>query len=274
MSVKVRKANGETENYSEDKIRDSASRVGVPPEMQTEMLAEIRSRLYEGISTSEIYTMIKGYLARSDRPYLSAKYNLKASLAELGPSGYPFEQYAAALLQAKGYLTQTNQILAGKCVTHEVDIVAVKDGIQYFIEAKFHSNSNQRTDVRVPLYIRARYEDLASRLGASTAPWIITNTRFSSDAITYAVCRDIKLTSWGYPRGEGIMDLIESTRLHPVTMLEILTPEDKRLLLSQNIVLCRQLVADPKAASLIPAIRRDQVVEQARKICADSARSL
>lgn len=270
MAVKVRKNNGEFEIYSENKIRASAERVGVPQTLIDDMLAEIRTKLYDGIPTLEIFTIIKSYLSKSPKPYLAAKYNLKAALAELGPSGYPFEQYVAAILQELGYETTTNQILMGKCVSHEVDVIAVKDGITYFIEAKFHTSPNQRTDVRVPLYIRARYEDISARLQKSTAPWIVTNTRFSSDAVAYGNCVGIRLTSWGYPAGEGIMDLIERTGVHPVTMLDTLTAEDKRLLLSQNVVLCRQLLEDPKNQELIPRERREQVLIQVRAVCAST----
>lgn len=268
MAVKVRKNNGEFEIYSEGKIRASATRVGVPESLIDEMLAEVRARLYDGIPTGEIYTIIKSYLSHSNKPYLASKYNLKTALAELGPSGYPFERYVAALLKGVGYETTTNQILMGKCVSHEVDVIAQKDGVKYFIEAKFHSSPNQRTDVRVPLYIRARYEDLAARHEGHTEAWIVTNTRFSSDALAYAGCVGIRLTSWGYPEGKGIMDLIEKTRLHPVTMLESLTDQDKRLLLSQNIVLCRELLNNPAALELIPPERRSIIKAQVQAICA------
>ncbi|MCQ3944466.1 MAG: hypothetical protein DPW11_01670 [bacterium] len=151
-----------------------------------------------------------------------------------------------------GYETVTNQIIPGGCVTHEVDVLAKKDGITYYIEAKFHKSPNQRTDVRVALYIKARYDDLAAgHAHENTKPWIVTNTRFSTDAIKYAECQGIKLTSWGYPKNEGIMDIIESTRLHPVTMIEGLTKEDKIRLMTAGVVTARQLL-DPKFRDLLP----------------------
>ncbi|MFH2019408.1 MAG: restriction endonuclease [bacterium] len=272
MAIKVTKVNGEKEDYSEEKIRASATRVGVPKALQNEMLDKIRSTLYDEIPTSDIFKTIKSYLAKSPHPYLSAKYDLKTALAELGPSGYPFEQYVAALLSKEGYLTTTNQIIKGKCVSHEVDVVASKNGVTYYIEAKFHSSPSQRTDVRVPLYIYARYLDLSEHQPGKTEPWIITSTRFSSDALSFAQCRNIKLTSWGYPQGEGIMDLIERTGLHPITILDSLTPEDKRLLLSQDVVVCKDLVSDPQAQALIPTNRRQAIIKQASLICSNPSR--
>lgn len=272
MVVKVIKVDGTKEDYSEEKIRASASRVGVPKALQNEMIANIRTILYDGIHTSEIFSLIKSYLSKSSHPYLSSKYNLKTALAELGPSGYPFEQYIAALLESEGYLTTTNQILRGKCVSHEVDVVASKNGITYYIEAKFHTAPSRRTDVRVPLYIYARYQDLVEHQSGHTEPWIITSTRFSSDALAFAQCRKIKLTSWGYPVGEGIMDLIERTNLHPITLLDSLTASDKRLLLSQNVVVCKDLIDNPQAQALIPSARRSTIIKQARQICTNSSR--
>lgn len=268
MSVKVVKANGELEEYSEDKIRQSASRVGVPTSLQDDMLSEIRSKLYDEIPTREIFEIIKSYLKKSPQPHLSIKYDLRDALAELGPSGYPFEKYLSHLLEELGYHCQINEQLAGECVTHEVDILADKDGTTYFIEAKFHSKPHQRTDVKVPLYIRARYDDLSANFPGQTQSWIITNTRFSSDAISYSNCRTIKLTSWGYPKGEGIMDLIETTKLFPITMLDTLTKDDKQTLLSAGIVVCRQLVQKQHAA-LIPSSRRASVLNQISAICID-----
>ncbi|GAB4027920.1 MAG: hypothetical protein Fur0011_7040 [Candidatus Microgenomates bacterium] len=252
MTTFVTKFDGTREVYNEEKIKSSATRVGVPANMQDEMINSIRSRLYDGIATSEIYSLIQDYLHSSSRPYLAMKYNLKVALAELGPSGYPFEKYVALLLAEQGYETVTNQIIPGDCVTHEVDVLAKKDGITYYIEAKFHKSPNQRTDVRVALYIKARYDDLAKGMAhKNTKPWIITNTRFSTDAIKYAECQGIKLTSWGYPKNQGIMDIIESTRLHPVTMIEGLTKEDKIRLMNAGVVTARQLL-DPKVRDLLP----------------------
>ena len=266
MTTIVTKLDGTTEPYNEEKIRSSATRVGVPEELQNEMLSTIRDRLYDGIKTKQIFELIKEFLRSSSSPHLALKYNLKDALSQLGPSGYPFEKYVALLLGSVGYYTHTNQTIAGSCVTHEVDVLAVKDNITYFIEAKFHKNPAQRTDVRVALYIKARYDDLKSVWkNGETAPWIVTNTRFSTDAIKYGECQQIKLTSWGYPQGEGIMDLIEHTGLHPITILENLSVDDKTRLLNSGVVTCRQLL-DPANQSLVSKDFLSRVLPQLQAI--------
>lgn len=267
MPTLVTKADGTTESYNEDKIRTSATRVGVPEGLQDEMLRNIRDRLYDGIKTNEIFQMVKEFLKHSESPYLAMKYNLKDALSQLGPSGYPFEKYVSLLLTEVGYVTKINQTIAGSCVTHEVDVVAEKDHITYFIEAKFHKNQSQRTDVRITLYIKARYDDLKSAwISGETRPWIFTNTRFSTDAIKYAQCQNIRLTSWGYPKGEGIMDLIEHTGLHPITIIEDLSDGDKMRLLTAGVVTCKQLL-DPANHSLVSHDFLENILPQLTKIC-------
>ena len=267
MPTMVTKVDGTSEVYNEDKIRTSATRVGVPVVLQDQMLVSIRDRLYDGIKSNEIFQMIKEFLRHSESPYLSMKYNLKDALSQLGPSGYPFEKYVSLLLTEVGYITKVNQTLSGSCITHEIDVLAQKDNITYFIEAKFHKNQSQRTDVRVALYIKARYDDLKSAwLSGESRPWIFTNTRFSTDAIKYAQCQKIRLTSWGYPKGEGIMDLIEHTGLHPITIIEDLSESDKIRLLNSGVVACKQLL-DPSTHSLVSKDFLDKTLPQLEKIC-------
>jgi Holliday junction resolvase-like predicted endonuclease len=267
MTTSVTKYDGTSEPYNEEKIRNSALRVGVPHDLQDEMLASIRDRLYDGIKTSEIFLMIKEFLRDSGAPHLAMKYNLKQSLTEIGPSGYPFEKYLSLLLHEKGYDAVINQVIPGACITHEVDVLAKKDGVTYFIEAKFHTSPSQRTDVKVPLYIKSRYDDLAANWSTGeTRPWIVTNTRFSTDAIKYSECQNIILTSWAYPKGNGIADMIESTSLHPITMIDALTAGDKLRLLSSGVVTCKQLL-DPANHHLLSRDFIKNILPDLAKIC-------
>lgn len=267
MITLITKYDGTTEPYNEQKIKASATRVGVPEGLQEEMLQSIRDRLHDRISTREIFLMIKEFLRDAGSPHLAMKYNLKQALAELGPSGYPFEKYVSLLLNEEGYRTEINQTIMGSCISHEVDMLAFKDDLTYFIEAKFHKNPSQRTDVRVVLYIKARDEDLTSNWrGGKTMPWVITNTRFSTDAIAYAECQNIRLTSWDYPKGNGITSIIERSGLHPITIIEELSPSDRTRLFSSGVVACRQLL-DPANQSLIPREILDNILPNLTKIC-------
>jgi len=267
--ITVTKLDGTTEPYSEAKIKASASRIGVPNSLQEAILHELRGKLRDGISTREIYTLIRDSLQRSPSPGLSLKFNLKAALSKLGPTGFPFEQYLAELLRAAGYQIRTNVDLAGACVHHEIDLLAARAGTTYFVEAKFHKNLTQRTDLKVTLYIRARYEDLAAAQSNPTQSWLITNTRFTSEAVRYGRCRSLLLTSWDYPAGQGLRELIDHHHLYPITVLD-LSPTDLALLFSQNIVTCSKLLASA-SLPLSPSVRR-QALSQASSLCPASSK--
>src|SRR5205085_12654308 len=105
----------------------------------------------------------------------------------LGPTGYPFEDFIARILQSFGYSTKVRQFLMGKCVSHEIDIVAEKSGKSCMIEAKFHNNPGIRSEIHVALYTQARFQDVKLRNTLDSA-WLVTNTKTTVDANTYALC--------------------------------------------------------------------------------------
>ena len=72
-------------------------------------------------------------------PSLACRYGLRDALGKLGPAGFLFEQYLAALLARTGYTTELPDEFHGACVQHEVDVVAHKQGKTYAIEAKFRN---------------------------------------------------------------------------------------------------------------------------------------
>ncbi len=268
----VTKISGEKELYSEDKIRRSASRIGVPKDIQARLVEELRTKIYDGIPTSEIFKIIKSYLQREKQIGFAAKYNLKSGLQELGPSGYPFEKFIAEVLKEIGYSVKINQILAGKCVRHEIDVIAEKDGITYEIEAKFHSKPGIRTDIKVPLYIKARYDDILANWEGDQElkPWVINNTRFTSEAILYAECVQLKLTSWDYPESESLRELIEATKLHPITVLDSLSRKNREALLQAGIVSCKQLISEVDLVKNIISERDyHAALEESQAVCQD-----
>lgn len=270
MPVNVIKYNGEKEPFSEQKIIDSAQRVGVPKEFHGELVKHVTSHLYDNIPTSEIFSEIKSFLKKNNQGAYSARYNLKQGLGMLGPSGYPFEKYIALLLNEFGYSTKTNQIMAGKCVRHEIDVVASKNGEVYLIEAKFHSKNGVRTDIKTGLYIKARFDDVNSNWKERDRliPWMVTNTRFTTDCQQYADCTSMKLTSWDYPAGASLREMVEQKELHPITILESLNKKNRNILLENGIVSCRQIGKEKKKiSSLLPKSEYQQIYNEAKIVC-------
>lgn len=242
--ISVIKANGIPEPFDEAKVLSSIKRARIPESLQHEVLTSIKKKLYNNIPTSEIYGTIVDSLGQSEAPYSRASYSLKQALMQLGPTGYPFEDFVSKLLEARGYKTLVRQILRGKCVSHEIDVIAEKNGKRAMIEAKFHNNPGTRSDVHVALYTHARYQDLKDKYDLDEA-WIVTNTKTTTDAVAYAECVGMKTVSWSYPIEGSLRDLIETSELHPVTMITSLSAAQKIKLLQHHIVLCRDVLENP-----------------------------
>ena len=74
------------------------------------------------------------------------------------------EKYIAKIFQAWGYETLTDQTILGNCVSHEIDIIAWNNEKLIMVEAKFHNELGTKSDVKIALYIKARFEDLSINL--------------------------------------------------------------------------------------------------------------
>jgi len=247
MTVLLKKASGAQEPFSQKKLESSLQRAGASEEAVNEVVKKIIPLLYDGISTRKIYKKAFKLLTAQKRG-VAARYSLKKAIMELGPTGFPFEQFIGHLLQHSGLNTQVGQILKGKCVSHEVDVLATGDKKQYFIECKYYNSQGKNANVKVPMYIRSRFEDLVAirknlpeYKDFTFHGWIVTNTRFTSDALAFGKCAGLHLVSWDLPVGQSLKAMIESEGLFPLTVLTGLSKEEKRILLEKDIVLCRQI---------------------------------
>jgi len=262
----VLKATGEKELFNENKLRLSIQRAGLPSILQNMVLAHIKTKLYDNIPTSQIYHHISEFLDQSSQPYNRTRYRLKHAIMEFGPTGYPFEDYVAEILKSEGYKTDVRQILNGKCVKHEIDIVAQKDVTKSMIECKFHNNIGIHTQIHVSLYTKARFDDLKD-IHKLNDVWLVTNTRITNDALDYALCNKMKVISWNYPANEGLRDLIEKSKLHPITVLTTLSQNQKQQLLDNHIVLCKNVSQSLNLLNLTED-KKQSVLEEAKFVCA------
>jgi hypothetical protein len=101
------------------------------------------------------------------------------------------------------------------------------------------------------MYILSRFNDLKSQRLAIFEEdnvldncFIITNNRFTADAIQFARCSNISLLSWDYPDNENLRDKIDRSQLYPVTCLTTLTLAEKDRLMNVGIILVKELLED------------------------------
>lgn len=248
----ITKTSGAVVPFSEEKLRASLQRSGASKDIVDSILHEIKPKLFRGITTKKIYRMAFNLLKLRSK-HVAAKYKLKNAIMELGPSGYSFESFVAEILKHQGYITKVSQIVAGECVNHEIDVVAEKDNTYCMIECKYHNQPGTMSDVKIPLYIQARFQDVEKTWKALPGHgkmihqgWVVTNTKFTSDAVKYGTCVGLKLLSWDHPKGKGLKDLIDNTGLYPITCLTTLTKVEKQRLLDAKVVMATDINDDQR----------------------------
>lgn len=273
--INIIKYSGKKVKFSINKLRASLKRTGADNAVVTQIINKVRDELYQGISTKEIYNRAFALLKKK-KSYLASKYKLKKAIYELGPTGFPFERFVASVLKYSGYSVEVGKIVKGKCVTHEIDVIADKNNQTTIIECKFHGQQGFNCNVKIPLYINSRYLDVKAHWDAKnktanklTEGWVVTNTRFTQDAIKFGSCCGLYLLSWDYPKGDGLKDRIDRLGLYPITVSTLLTKREKEFLLNRNVVLCREVVEDVFYLDHlgISNIRKDRILNEIKQLC-------
>jgi len=273
--IRVTKMSGDQVLFDEEKLKRSLRRSRADEDVIAEVIAKVKTELYDSMPTKDIYKLAFSHLKKHSS-FSASRYKLKSAILELGPSGFPFEKYVAELLKFKNYSTEVGTIVQGHCVSHEIDIIAINEENHLIIECKFHSDQRRFCDIKVPLYIHSRFKDVEIRLKEKHAHQrknylggLVTNTRFSSDALQYGKCMGLFMLSWDYPLNKSLKMLIDQSGLHPITSLLTLTKNEKDQLLMSGMVLCRDLVnAQKKLGQInISESRIRKILEEVRSIC-------
>lgn len=273
--ITITKANGKRELFEESKLVDSLRNSGGSDEIIDEIINHMGREMYDGMPTSEIYSHAFKLLRKYSVP-LAIKYSLRRALSELGPDGFPFEKFISKIFQARGYETLTDQTVLGVCVSHEVDVVAWKKDSFVMVEAKFNNELGMKSDIKVALYIKARFDDLKGNTfnygGVErklNEGWLVTNTKFTDQAIKYAECTGVKLLGWNYPKKGNLQDIIEELHLHPLTCLVTLSNVNKKALLDKGLVLCMEIFNSKHLLAEIglknPEI--DFIIDEIKEVC-------
>lgn len=274
-NIDIIKSSGEKVKFSLDKLRASLKRTGADTETMNQIIDKVRDELYQGISTKEIYNRAFALLKKK-KSYLASKYKLKKAIYELGPTGFPFERFVSAIFKYSGYETEVGKVLQGHCVKHEIDVLAHKNHETTIIECKFHSEQGLNCNVKIPLYINSRYQDVKTYWNANpkngtllTNGWVVTNTRFTEDALQYGNCCGLNLLSWDYPKNDGLKDRIDRLGLYPITVSTLLTNREKQFLLSRDVVLCRELINDVFFLDHlgVSEVRKERILNEIKQLC-------
>ncbi len=236
------KADGTNEIFNPERLERSLERSGAN-ELTAKQIAEtITNTVVPGTSSKEIYTRAFSLLRRETRP-VAARYALRRALLELGPTGHPFEDFISHLYRTEGWQVETRKIIKGKCVSHEVDFYASHKEQNEFLaaELKYHNDSGYKTDLKVALYVKSRFDDIfACDASVRSCPIdrgiLVTNTKFTSEAIAYAECSGVELLGWGYPADNSLFIRMSRAKVYPITALTGLSRAEKFLLIERGVI--------------------------------------
>ena len=273
--MKIVKRSGNIVEFNRDKLKSSLLKSGANSLAVDAILQAIDSQIYDGISTKKIYKLAFNLLKKVSNSN-AARYNLRVAIQMLGPAGFFFEKFISRLFISKGYGTKTNLFLKGKCVSHEIDVAIKKNDIIEMIECKFHPRRETNSDVKIPMYILSRFNDLKERNhpvfsnnDKISSFWIATNSRFTSDAMDFANCSGLKLLSWDYPPKFSLGKTIDEKQLYPITCLTTLTLAEKDKLMVSDVILAREIMGNIEALEKIgmSSFRIKNVIKEVSELC-------
>jgi hypothetical protein len=245
MTIFVTKANGTRQPFDKAKLVRTCRRMGATEETAHHIAKSIEAKLFDGIETKKILSMIFVSM-RKHKPILKHMIDLRKSLSLLR-SKPDFELFIQLLLKEYGYDVVPNLIIRGKCVEHEVDALASKEGKTMIVEVKHHFDYHTPTGLDEARIARAVFEDAtdgheigSNDLGIDDV-MIVSNTKLSGHAERYVNCRNIKHVGWSHPPKSALQNLIEDKKLYPITILRGLRSPVRDKLVSAGIVMIKQL---------------------------------
>lgn len=267
--MRIIKASGEEESFDKNKIIQTALKAGASKDFAKEVALKVEKETRSGESTRSILERILNLLKK--QPEVAARYDLKRAIMTLGPHGFLFEEYIAQILQHYGYKTKTDQIIKGKDITHEVDVVAENDKVA-IIEAKYHNLPGTYTNTKVALYSYARFLDLKTNSkNKIDESWIITNTKCTRRALAYSIGVRQKIISWNYPKEGSLQELIVKKDLFPITIYKSVSENIKERLFRAKIVLAKDLknhsIQELKRKTGLDEKILQKILEETKKIC-------
>jgi len=238
----VIKADGRSVPFNFEKVKATCIRAGASKNLATHVAQRISEKIHEGTTTRQIYNMVLDTLAASEENQaIGHRYRLKESIMQMGPAGFPFENYVSKILGEYGFHIKAKRSkVKGICVMHEIDVIAINDKTndKYMIECKFHRFPGIYTGIKESLYTHARFLDLK---GQFDKEMLVCNTKISGDSIDYGKCVGQEILSWRFPNNKGLETMIEEKGLYPVTIMG-LSKRELECLVQNDIMLTKDLL--------------------------------
>ncbi len=274
MTNFVEKRDGRMVKFEPDFLYRSLVRSGAKKDIAKKITDEISNKIGDLKTTENIYREAFANLEKSFKP-ASMRYSIKKSIFKFGPTGFVFEKFVAVIFRRLGYKVETNMHIDGCCATHEVDVYAQKKE-RIAMEIKFHNRMSGKTDIKTALYVWARFQDLQfknkkklfNKKKVDTGI-LVTNTKFTINAINYANCVGMKLLSWNTPEKNNLYDMIKKVEAHPITCLPSVSKGDIERFYQKDIIVCADLLKYKKKKKKlgVSSSKANQLFKEAEMLC-------
>ncbi len=244
--MNVKKEDGRIVPFDPAKVIESIKRTGAGDEVAEKVLNAVRSKMTDGMTTAKLYHLVRAELDKQNICF-ACRYGLREGILKLGPAGYNFEYYIAAILRAYGYeATNPQRDIEGSCVAHEVDVIGEKDGKRIFIEAKFRNRRSDNVNLKDIMATWSRFVDLVDGGSMGKNPGfdechVMTNARFSDRALAFGECKGMKLTGWSYPKEGAFNELVDRVEFYPVTVIEDMSKTELEHFAKAGLILCKDI---------------------------------
>ena len=198
----VTKHDGQRQSYDNQKVLASIISSGVDKNRVMDVLGHVEKKVYNGISTKELYRLVYEEIDEAGFDKNARLYRLREALAKMG--SIDFEKFVDKILAKEGFKTKWNTIVPGFCVEHQLDIIAQMGKNIFFVEVKRHQNPHRDSGLGYVAELWARFVDLQEgfKVGRHnwnfSNAWLFTNTKFSDHAKQYSACKGLRLTGWRY----------------------------------------------------------------------------
>ena len=170
---------------------------------------------------------------------IKQRYQLKDAIMKLGTAGYLFEDYVGKILTHSDFkIKKIRGKVKGKCIIHEIDLIASVKNKRILVECKYHTKPGAYTGLKESLYTHARFLDTKHCFDAE---YLVCNTKVSNHAKKYAKCVNQHILSWRYPPNNSLERIIEANHLYPITILNV-TSKEIQILLHHGVMLARDLL--------------------------------
>jgi len=263
----VIKTSGEEQPFIEEKLKQSLKHTCLSPDACKSVFEEVIKEVPKTTTSNEIYEKTSSLIKKKSK-LAAVQYSLKRSLFDLGPEGHNFETFVARYFEELGYATLECVTIPGMFVTHEIDVIATRPKEKLFVECKFHNRLGIKNDIKIALYIKARWDDVRNGPEGKTLTgyFLASNTSFSKDALIYSKGAGLQLLGVNAPEDSSFLDEIKRLRLYPITSLTKISSTIKRELLAKKIIAAKDLL-EHKEILLKLGCNEEQMNEICEEIC-------